>query len=224
VLGCALTQVNYFDKTWRLECTELDENTRTALVFRAMTSRIFLCLFCSVVFSACAPVASHEEAIEALTTHRVAVSGGVMVLGAAPNGSSQEGLYIAATKPVWMSARNSIGQYELSPSLVLGGTSASTVMATTSFTIGGHLYVFPALSFEAFIGPALGLQLGGAGLTPTLGLQGHGGWIFHPFEDHRQRVKLEFWMSPMASFRTTTSDCPLCSGFLGIGLAYETTY
>lgn len=179
----------------------------------------------SAVLVACAAVRTPEEAAEALTVRRVAVSGGVMNVTDAPSQSSGVGAYVAASRPLWVSRRAAAGQLELAPAVVLGGSAAGAGMLAVGITFGAHLNLFRWLSLEAQVGAQAQVMVSARGVTPLVGMLGRGGYAFHPFDDHRRRFKLELWMAPSVAFGDTApTDCPLCWGFFGGGLAYETPY
>ena len=173
----------------------------------------------------CALPTSRAELDEARSTRRIAVSGGAMALSEYPSSVGESGVLAAVRRPVWLSERGEVGQWELSPGAVVGGTGSGTALLSANFVAGAHVFLIPALSVEAFVGPMVGAQVGRAGATAFLGFQTHGAWVLHPFEDHRQRVKLEVWMSPAFALRTDPgNDCGACGGFYGVGLGYETAY
>lgn len=133
------------------------------------------------------------------------------------------GAAVRYAHPVWLSDHWLAGQLNVRFEVLTGMQRATfgRFVAVGGFTFGGHLFLTSWFSMELRLGLATGFTAGSGGGAVLLGLLGGGGYVFHPFRDHRVRFKLDLLLSPMGALTSRPTDCPLCNGLLGLGVAFE---
>ncbi|MBA2661971.1 MAG: hypothetical protein H0U74_06720 [Bradymonadaceae bacterium] len=160
------------------------------------------------------------------STRRFAIDFTAGIHGRHPGGVEDFGGQVKGSLPFWYSAIAGPFQADLQAHAMLGLGQSPTVYPALALTAGGHLYILSWLSLEVRMGPLASLQISGNGIVPVLGFSGGGGYVFHPWPDHRRRLRLGIQMD--RGFPTVADprndDCPLCYGYMGIGFGYETPY
>ncbi len=186
--------------------------------------------YSAIVIATSALLASHAASAQpaepdSRSLRRVSVDLVAGMFSRYPGAFSDGGGAVVASTPWWMGGRGSALQFDASWAGYVGVGQSGTAYGAAGVLLGAHLYLGPWLSLEMAMGPAVGGQAGGSGATYTLGLLAKGGYVLHPWKDHRRRFKLTLVMSPQVTPRRDPgNDCPGCYGVFGIGLGYETVY
>lgn len=156
---------------------------------------------------------------------RVELGAYVALFARYPGSMSEAGGALVLSTPVWLGGEHRFGQLRAEAKLLTGLDASRTLHATASLQLRGDLFLLDWLSFEVSVGPALGFQAGAAGLVPTAGLGGGGGYVFHLFSDRRRRVKLALALTALTALRSDPgNDCGMCAGAMGLGASYETPW
>lgn len=159
-------------------------------------------------------------------TDRISIDVTAGMFGRFPGGLGEAGAGIVLGTPFWMGTRWQFGQFEAIALALFASSTTGRLHGTAAVAVRAHLYLGSWFSMEMHMGPAFGGQTGPGGPgTATVGFSGGGGYVLHPFDDHRTRVKLVTSMWMLGGVRRDAgNDCPLCSGHLGMAIGYEQAF
>jgi hypothetical protein len=169
--------------------------------------------------------AEANEGDDGSDTDRIGVELTGGAFGRYPGGVTDLGGQLMVAKPLWSSPVAARLQADTQVHGLLGVGESLTIYPGLALSSGGYLHLLRWLSLEVRVGLFSSLQVGGGeGLAPIVGLYGGGGYVFRFWDDPRTRLRLSISLNRGGVLRSDTAndDCPLCYGFLGIGLAFET--